>query len=134
LALDENNVDRSYLFGRMLAVAEHLEWSTYNEQDRKNRMTNARKYMNVFAERPASSWRQIEKKLLPYVQKLAQYGGKEKKLIDEIISKFSSDEDFISNKPLDNRFLLGYHCQCYKIEQDIKEAAQKRTEMKNDDN
>lgn len=118
VALDENNRNRSYLYGRMVAVADHLERSTYSSDERGSRVTNAMKYMEVMAAKPAATWQNIQKRLLPYQQKLEKYGGRERRLIHEIGSLFATD-DFLSNKPLDGRFLLGYYCQAYAIEQEL---------------
>jgi CRISPR-associated protein Csd1 len=125
VALDENKIDRSYLYGRMLAVADQLERSTYEANEWGSRQTNAMKYMAVFASRPAATWELIQQRLLPYEQKRERYGGKEKKLLARIGSMFR-EEDFLSDEPLDGRFLLGYYCQQYAIEQYIASCKEKK--------
>lgn len=119
VALDVNNTNRSYLYGRLLAVADKIERSTFLTNT--DRLTNAMKYMNAFAERPFKTWQMIQLKLIPYQAKINKYGGKETHLIHEIGSMFNLNE-FSSNDPLDGKFLLGYYCQSYEFEKQIEEA------------
>ena len=107
MALDENNTNRSYLFGRLLALADKLELATYRPEERKTRQTNAMRYMEIFADRPATTWRTVQKKLLPYEHRREAYGGKERKLIHKVGSMFD-ESDFLSDAPLDGRFLLDF--------------------------
>ncbi|MFZ2864157.1 MAG: type I-C CRISPR-associated protein Cas8c/Csd1 [Ignavibacteriaceae bacterium] len=108
MALDENRNTRDYLYGRLLAVADKLEGHALSKTKEK-RETNAARYMQIFAEHPFKTWRQIELALSSYKARLGgahYYTG----LIDEIMCKFSPD-DFNSDKALSGEFLLGYHCQ-----------------------
>lgn len=120
VALDERNANRSYLYGRLLALADQLELATYRPEERKTRQTNAMRYMEIFSNRPATTWRTLQKKLLPYEHRREAYGGKERKLIHQVGSMFK-EEDFLSDRPLDGRFLLGFYAQEYAIEQEIAE-------------
>ena len=125
VALDETKADRSYLFGRLIAVADQMERATFSRDEMGSRTTNAMRYMEIFSSRPASTWMTLQKKLLPYQQKREMYGGKERKLISMIGSMFN-DEDFLSDRPLDGRFLLGYYCQQYAMEQEREENRKKK--------
>lgn len=110
MALDENRKTRDYLYGRLLALADRLEEYALSITGEK-RATNATRYMQQFADRPSRTWLQIEKALTPYITRL---GGRSfwcKNMIDEVVCKFESIEDFSSDKPLTGEFLLGYHCQ-----------------------
>lgn len=127
VALDKDNTDRSYLYGRLLSVADRLERATYSIEDRSGRLTNAMKYMNIFSERPCTTWHTIYAKLQPYMQKREQYGGKERLLMDEITNLFKA-VDFASDKPLGNLFLLGYCSQNYAIDQEIAERKRLKEE------
>ena len=122
VALDKNYTDRSYLYGRMLAVADRIERSTFKKIN--ERSTNAFKYMNIFAERPFKTWQNIQMKLIPYEQK-NPYSWEYVKLLEEIASKFSVDD---LDKPLDGKFLLGFYCQSYDIEKTIQERAKLKQE------
>lgn len=110
MALDENRKTRSYLYGRLLAVADCLEsFALYTSE--KKRPTNAARLMQRFADRPCSTWRTIELMLTSYKARL---GGRTKKyqdVIDNTMNMFGSVEDFTDDKPLSGEFLLGYHCQ-----------------------
>ena len=127
VALDKEKTERSYLFGRLLAAADQMERATFKEEERGSRTTNAMRYMNRFASRPSSTWQDLQMKLLPYQQKREKYGGKERRLIDEILHTFA-DEDFCSDAPLGAEFLLGLSCQRYVIEKEIEEKRQKKKE------
>ena len=131
VALDKEKTERSYLFGRLLAAADQMERATFKEEERGSRTTNAMRYMNLFAARPASTWRQdLQMKLLPYQEKREKDGGKEKHLIDEIIYTFA-DEDFCSDAPLGVEFLLGLSCQRYVLEKEIEEDKKKKEREEN---
>ena len=55
---------------------------------------------------------------MPYLRQGDKYGGEYRKLIVRIGDMFSK-EDFVSSRPLDSLFLLGYYAQHYAIEQMI---------------
>ena len=50
VALDKKETDRNYLYGRLLAVADRIEYLTYDEKD-NGRVTNAKRYMSTFSQR-----------------------------------------------------------------------------------
>lgn len=113
MALDEKNSSRDYLYGRLLAVAENLE-SLALYVAGENRATTAERYMQRFAERPFSAWRNIELALIPYKDRLrknrAGFLNLRNKEISTIMDSFKRDEFVIDDK-LSGEFLLGYHCQ-----------------------
>lgn len=59
--IDKESTSRDNLFGRLLAVADAAEVSTYDASNR--RTTNARGYFNAFANRPSSGWQTIYSRL-----------------------------------------------------------------------
>ena len=59
VALNKEEKDRNYLYGRLLAVADRIEYRTYDESDRA-RITNAKRYMNTFSQRPFETLNVIE--------------------------------------------------------------------------
>ena len=61
MALDKKETDRNYLYGRLLAVADRIEYLTYDEKD-NGRVTNAKRYMSTFSQRPYETWKVIEGK------------------------------------------------------------------------
>lgn len=119
MALDESITDRSYLYGRMLAVADQIENSAYDKWG--ERTTNAMRYMNVFSQKPFKTWPVIARNLEPYQEKLGLKGKGYSDLLNEIGAKMGFN-DYQSDKPLDGLFLLGYYCQ----KQDFKDKAKAR--------
>ena len=83
MELDRQETDRSYLFGRLLAVADIVEQGVLDVKEKENaqqapgsnnkldkrRATNARRYMATFAQRPATTWKNIYLRLLPYLRR-----------------------------------------------------------------
>ena len=71
--------------------------------------------MQRFAERPYSTWLQIEQALVPYKTRLqtrrAGFLSNMKNLLDEIHCLLKTPEVYASDAPLSGEFLLGYHCQ-----------------------
>ena len=114
MALDENNCNRDYLYGRLLAVAENLESLALYVGGEKNRATTAERYMQRFAERPFSTWRNIELALVPYMDRLrknrAGFLATRSKELSTIVDCFNRDE-FVLDEKLSGEFLLGYHSQ-----------------------
>lgn len=123
MALDKNCSDRSYLFGRLLAVAEAVENSTYTSEDRRE--TNAMRIQKAFALRPMTTWRLLEEKLEPYYKQLKpglrQYY---RNMTQEIVVKLSVSDGGLNQK-LDDIYLLGYyHQRAYRTEKTDKQDAE----------
>ncbi|MGY3779478.1 type I-C CRISPR-associated protein Cas8c/Csd1 [Isobaculum melis] len=108
VALDKNETDRNYLFGRMLAVADVLEERALYKAGIK-RSTNAIRYMNAFSSHPVTTWKIIQANLIPYQARLRNKGGFYQMLLDEIGASFKI-EDY-SDKALNGKYLLGYYSQ-----------------------
>ena len=109
VALNENCRDRSYLFGRLLSIADWAERSTY-DKDKFSRSTNAIKFFEAFQLHPARVWLTLQSRIMPYLRQRDRYGGYERKLISHVGDMFEHD-DFESNKPLGGKFLLGFYSQ-----------------------
>lgn len=123
VGLDKNNDDRDYLFGRLLAVADVLERSALDKEDK--RTTNAIRYMNAFSQHPARTWTTIQSSLQPYEAKLGRRAVRYTSIIDEIGSKIKV-EDF-NDKPLSGKYLLGLYSQRYEL---YKKTEEKDGELK----
>ncbi|MNW28927.1 CRISPR-associated protein [compost metagenome] len=114
LHLKKDSTDRSYLFGRLLAVADVLEERQLN-QDKKpgdestRRATNALRYMNVFSYHPLRTWKIIHAQIQPYLVRLGDKTIIYNKLFQEIQGKFKYEE--FNDQPLTGRFLMGYYNQ-----------------------
>ncbi len=106
MAYDPNITDRSYLFGCLLAIADKAESVTYDKGEK--RVTNARRLWNAFSQRPSQTWKVIEERLEPYLEKkqwaMKIYTDK----FNEIMTKMSV-EDFSDNSKLSPLYLIGYH-------------------------
>ena len=113
MALETDNTSRDYLYGRLLALADHLEGRALYLADEK-RDTTAERHMHRFSDRPFSTWQTIELSLGPYKSRLGSRSPGTlnylNQQIDDVMNLFSSD-DFKSNKKLSGEFLLGFHCQ-----------------------
>lgn len=113
MTLEMERHTRDYLYGRLLAIAEHVEGRALYVAH-ENRDTAAAKLMQRFADRPASTWRTIELALTPAKSRLRAkrpaFMREMDKLLDEVIVAFPGDE-FTDDSKLSGEFLLGYHCQ-----------------------
>lgn len=107
MGYDPNETDRSYLYGCLLAAADAAESSAYDKDDRGKRITNARRYWNSFSAHPCRTWKVIEERLLPYINKLGAKSIRYEKLIQEIKGKMTM-ESFNDDSPLEPAYLLGY--------------------------
>ncbi|MHB8063582.1 MAG: type I-C CRISPR-associated protein Cas8c/Csd1 [Ruminiclostridium sp.] len=130
MALDENQTDRSYLFGRMLAIAQQIEAWALNSVGEK-RDTNAERLMHQYKIHPYKTWGILTDKLKPYISRL---GGKGTSLV-ELMTKVNSMipyEKFTSLKQLEDSYILGYYCQRQVFldekNQRIEELNQKKIE------
>jgi CRISPR-associated protein Csd1 len=112
VALDVENEDRSYLFGRLLAVADVLERRALGDETRSS---NAIRYMNSFSMHPERTWMTIQRSLQPYQAKMGTKATYLTKIMDEIASKFKLDE--FNNKPLTGKYLLGFYSQRHDLYQ-----------------
>ena len=129
MSLDTENRSRDYIFGRLLAVAEHLERTALRIAN-ETRATNAENYMQRFVMRPFHTWEQLETNLKPYKDRLRKdYPVRisEKFVLTSPIGFLSNRENEINqlicvlddlkqegcdlDKPLEPEFLLGYHSQ-----------------------
>jgi CRISPR-associated protein Csd1 len=115
MALEEQRTTRDYLYGRLLALADNIEGYALRQAE-ENRDTTAARLMQRFADRPSSTWRNIELALVPYKSRLRTsakglgFLARRERLLDEIQCLFGPD-DFTSDRPLTAEFLLGFHCQ-----------------------
>jgi len=113
MALERDRTARDYLYGRLLAVADHIEGRALHTAGEK-RETSAARLMQRFADNPYSTWRTIELSLVPYKNRLRtkrpSFLNEMEQQLDEINGKFQS-QDFVDDRRLSGEFLLGYHCQ-----------------------
>lgn len=112
MALNKENTNRDYLFGRWLAVAHILEENVIRDSE-KSRDTNAMRYLHAFQQRPATTLNIIANRLQPYKAKLAIRNDSllsyYERLFDEILVSFD-EADFV-DLPLSARFHFGFSNQ-----------------------
>lgn len=113
VALDHQNDDRSYLFGRLMAVADVLERRALGSEE--TRATNAIRYMSVFSRHPARTWNTIQQGLQPYLARLGLKATYWTKIIDEVASRIPADQ--FNNRPLTELYLLGFYSQRHELYQ-----------------
>lgn len=125
MALERGRRTRDYLYGRLLALAEHLESRALYVGGEK-RATNAEKLMQRFADRPQSTWLILETGLAPHKVRLSakrpSFLHSVKKEIDDVVDAFETG-DFVSDRRLTGEFLLGYHCQRAALRPDQSHGA-----------
>lgn len=110
MALEPNKKDRSYQYGRLLAVMEKVERDTYTAGE--NREPNAIRLQAVFCERPLTAFSTIHQSLQPYFAALGK-GRRDyyKRLIGEIVEIIQELPDGEQNTPLKETYLFGYYLQ-----------------------
>lgn len=119
MALETDRHSRDYLYGRLLALAENIENYALTKAE-SGRETTAARFMQRFADRPASTWRTIELALSPYKSRLNSSDKgkgfliKRMRVVDEILCLFKPEE-FLRDTKLSGEFLLGYHCQRHAL-------------------
>lgn len=135
MALNEESMDRSYVFGRLLATAEMLERSALSMGSGKEVMRNtaAEKYFVRFQRYPVETWATIRNQLQPYVMKLktaknsaGKYAGKlfYVNQMDELTSRL----DFTQKEKLDPSFLQGYSSQIMQYRNYLGALGQEKEE------
>jgi CRISPR-associated protein Csd1 len=67
MKLDVENQDRSYLFGRLLAIYEQIERRTY--ENGENREPNAIRLQAAYVNHPMQTRMVLEEAVNPYLQK-----------------------------------------------------------------
>lgn len=131
--LDREKTDRSYLYGRLLALYEEIELYTYSNND--GRVTNAEKLWSSYINNPVVMNHRLRALIMPYRLKLIADENKRKicRIIDKeinviinLISDNYKDEGISNNKALGPNFIFGYEGEKsyieYLINKNIKES------------
>ena len=133
MALDEERKTRSYLYGRLLAVAENIERFALDAGG-ETRDTSAGRYMQRFADHPFDTWLLIAKNLKPYETRLrskpATVGFLEsrQRQLAQIGDLFDTN-DFNKQGRLDGEFLLGYYCQRQRLHMKTRKPDQSERQV-----
>lgn len=112
MAWELDKRDRSFQYGRLLAVMDRAEQDYYYKTQEK-RQTNAIKFMNEFRLRPFSVYERVNRHLhQAYLNRVEPWqADRYERLTGEImesIREFPEDE---LNKPLSDLYLMGYDLQ-----------------------
>ena len=104
--------DRSFQFGRLLAVLERVELDYYKKSG-KYRETTANKNMSIFRQRPLDGYDRVSKWLeTAYIPRTPAWAvSRYRKLVGEIMDILAEFTPAELNKPVGNTFLLGYSPQ-----------------------
>lgn len=123
MGLDKENCDRSYLFGRLLAVAEYVERSALGFTD--ERETNAMRLQSVFVHYPLRTFTKLNLNLEAYYKRLTPLKRKYlRDLTQEIVNKFVDKSDEKLNRSLSDLYLIGYNNQRAELNnKNIKQEA-----------
>ncbi len=119
MTLDKDSKDRSYQWGRLLAVYEKIEKDALYDAGNKNNdkiVTNATRMLSTFIRRPSYTAALLDTKLrTAYYPRFT--GGKtgwlvnHEKTIQEIMQHLAEIPENEFNKPLKPSYLLGYYLQ-----------------------
>ena len=115
--LDKTETNRSYLFGRLLALYEQVELKKYyhvdNQKEKDAREPNARRLWTNCVNKPSLIVTQLKPKIAPYEQALHRKApgiwshlSREEAEIITLLDVHRKDADF--DKPLDSDFIFGY--------------------------
>lgn len=119
MALEKERPERSYQYGRLLAVLEKAEADTYKKDEAdpnkngKDRLTCAVRMQSAFCTRPLQTAKIILEQLKAGYYKKLNPGSRAyyDKLIGEILEIISQFPDNEWNLPLKETFIMGYYLQ-----------------------
>ncbi len=117
IKLNAASRERSYLYGRLLAVADELECRAMAQPQRQ---TNAVRLMQRFAQNPADTWAQLHTRLIPYLNRMRSAGRNGRWTADNYqnelgrIEAMFQPEDRLSTQPLSYSFLQGFDSQRFR--------------------
>lgn len=108
--LDTNN--RSFQYGRLLAVMERAEMDYYTKTN-ENRQTNAIKFMSEFRRRPFTVFERVNRQLeRAYLDRIDAWQVRRyKQLVGEIINILRGFPENELNRQLEDLYLMGYELQ-----------------------
>lgn len=111
MVLDYDNNDRSYLFGRLLAVLEKAERSTFVAHETHEPSTV--RLRDAYVQHPMNTWKILEDELNPCFQQLSPnlrifYEDILSKIIIKLQMHYGPEE---FNRPLEELYLIGYYLQ-----------------------
>lgn len=132
MALDQERKDRSYQFGRLLAVLEKVERDTYDKNE--DREPNAIRLQSVYCQRPRQTANTIESQLERAYFPRLKPGTRiyYKNLIGEIVEKIDTFPEHDQNKALGDTYLIGYYLQRNELYKSRKQKEDANEEEENE--
>lgn len=125
MTLEEKRADRSYQFGRLLAVLEKVERDTYREDE--TREPNAIRLQSRYFRRPLHTANLIERQLeSAYFPRMKNPSARiwYRNLIGEIMGNLDGFSRAELEKPLEDTYLLGYYLQRSELYRSKKQMDQ----------
>lgn len=129
MALEPDKRDRSYQFGRLLAVLEKAERDTYDKDEKRE--TNAIRLQPMFVRRPGTTAKAVleQVKNAYYPRLSVKSRNFYEILIGQIMEQISECTEEKYDAPLTETYLLGYYLQ----KNALYTKKQDDTEVENDD-
>lgn len=125
MAWELDKKDRSFQYGRLLAVMDRAE-RDYYYKTQESRQTNAIKFMSEFRQRPFFVYERINRHLYQaYLNRIEPWqANRYERLCDEIIRIIREFPEEELNKPLSELYLMGYDLQrnAFFIKNETNEA------------
>lgn len=123
MALEPHRKDRSYQYGRLLAIMEKAERDTYDSDEKRE--PNAMRLQSIFVQRPQNATANIMEQLKRAYYPQLRPGSRVfyDRLIGEIMNEISECKENW-NAPLEDTYLMGYYLQKRELYQ-TKEKEQK---------
>lgn len=112
MAWELDKRDRSFQFGRLLAVMERGE-ADYYYKTQENRQTNAIKFMSEYRQRPWFVFERVNRQLhQAYLNRIDPWqANRYERLVGEIVGILGQFPEEELNMPLDDIYLMGYELQ-----------------------
>lgn len=112
MAWELDKKDRSFQYGRLLAVMERGE-ADYYSKTQESRQTNAIKFMSEFRQRPWFVFERVNRQLhQAYLPRITPWqANRYERLCGEIIAILREFPEEELNKPLEDIYLMGYELQ-----------------------
>ena len=108
--IDDCCLDRSYLFGRLMAIADHIEEQAMEFDN--ERTTLVKHHFAALMQRPASTWKYVFSRLQPYLSKLSIASEQNYYIaIERIYQLITDEQDAGSDMPLECTVVLGFYQQ-----------------------
>ena len=112
MSWDLETCDRSFQYGRLLAVMERAELDYYKKTN-EDRQTNAIKSLSAFRRRPFTVYARVDEHLRTAYLPRMELWARQRYLTlkEDIVKRISTFPENDLNKPLDDIYLLGYDLQ-----------------------